>query len=60
MRMIWFVQSIGMSLRDVVATLVRQKQRRFLLILPVLLLIGLLLAIASSSGVLAPFLYPLF
>lgn len=34
--------------------------RRLVYVLPVLVLIGLLLFVVSSAGVLAPFVYPLF
>ena len=54
------VRSIFMTIADVFRAFTRKGHRRFLLLLPVLLLLALLLAIVSSSGALAPFVYPLF
>jgi hypothetical protein len=60
MKIVWMIQSISASLRDMVGALAQRRQRWLLILLPVLLVISLLLAIVSSSGALAPFLYPLF
>jgi hypothetical protein len=47
--------------RDLFASFTRRRRsRRFLVLLPFLLVIALLLAIVASSGALAPFVYPLF
>lgn len=48
------------SLEEILRVFFIRKNRPFLLLLPILLLVALLLAIVSSSGVLAPFVYPLF
>jgi hypothetical protein len=60
MKFFWVFQSITESVRDVIGALAQRRQRWLLVLLPVLLLIAVLLAIVSSSGALAPFLYPLF
>lgn len=54
------VMSVVMSIGDIFATFARNRLKRYLIILPVLFIVALLLSIISSSGVLAPFLYPLF
>lgn len=38
----------------------RRRHRRFLLLLPALVLIAAAMTLVSSSGALAPFVYPLF
>jgi hypothetical protein len=60
MRIKWFLQGVGSTVVDLVKALFQSRTRRMVLILPVLLLIALVFALVSSSGVLAPFLYPLF
>jgi hypothetical protein len=60
MKPTWVIKSVVMSIRDVTEVMFQRKQRKLLLVLCVLLALGLVLAIVSSSGVLAPFLYPLF
>lgn len=60
MRVIWFVQSVCGSIAELFSALRGRRLGRLLLVLPVLLAIALVLALISSSGVIAPFLYPLF
>ena len=48
------------TLGAVIAAVARKRHRRFLVLLPALLLVAVALAIVSSSGALAPFVYPLF
>ncbi len=60
MKALWFVQNIAVSIADFAGAVSRRRMRRLLILLPVLLAIALALALVSSSGALAPFLYPLF
>ncbi len=60
MRFQWVVQSACSSVGDLVVAFVRRRARLLLLLLPAILLFSLVLAIVSSSGALAPFIYPLF
>jgi hypothetical protein len=48
------------TLREIFGAFAIKRHRRFLLLLPILLMIAVLLAVISSSGLLAPFVYPLF
>lgn len=45
---------------EIVGTVVSRRHRRFVLLLPVLGLLALVIALITSSGALAPFVYPLF
>jgi len=60
MRVLWFLQSVFGAIADLVLTMLNRRMGRFLTFLPVLLLIALVFALISSSGAIAPFLYPLF
>jgi hypothetical protein len=60
MRFQWAVQSVCISVQDLVVAFVRRRARLLLLLLPAILLFSLVLAMVSSSGALAPFIYPLF
>ena len=42
------------------ALLGRQKSRRYLILVPIFMVVALLMAVVSTSGALAPFIYPLF
>jgi hypothetical protein len=55
---IWAAMVSCRELYSAMAT--RRRNRRFLVLLPLFLLLSLLLAIVASSGALAPFVYPLF
>lgn len=48
------------TITEVLGSLRRKRNRRFLILLPVLLLVAIVIAVISSSGALAPFVYPLF
>ncbi|WP_374674252.1 hypothetical protein [Ideonella sp.] len=48
------------TLADLFLVLRQRRHRRFLLLFPVLALIAMVMAAISSSGALAPFVYPLF
>ena len=48
------------TIGEVFGSLMRKRHRRFLILLPVLLLVAIAIAVISSSGALAPFAYPLF
>lgn len=54
------LQGIFLSVSEIFGSMSKRRSRRLLPILPILLVIALLLGIISSSGVLAPFVYPLF
>jgi hypothetical protein len=49
-----------MTVGEIFRAIAPKRHRRFMILLPVLLLLAVLLAVVSSSGVLAPFVYPLF
>ena len=55
-----FLQGIALSVSELFRAMIARRHRRLLPLLPVLLIVALMLAIVSSSGVLAPFVYPLF
>lgn len=48
------------TIGEIFGSLMRKRHRRFLILLPVLLLLAIAIAVISSSGALAPFVYPLF
>jgi len=49
------------SAAEVLGTLSAQRRnRRYLILVPIFMMVALLLAIVSTSGALAPFIYPLF
>jgi hypothetical protein len=48
------------TIGDVFGALSRKRRRRFLILLPVLLFVAIAIAVITSSGALAPFVYPLF
>ena len=48
------------TIGEVLAIMMRKRHRRFLIIVPVLMLVAVVMAVISSSGALAPFVYPLF
>jgi hypothetical protein len=48
------------TIAEVAKSVARKRHRRFLILMPVLLLIAVVIAVISSSGALAPFVYPLF
>ncbi len=54
------VRGILSSIREVVGATSTRRSRRFLLLLPILLIFAVVLALITSSGALAPFVYPLF
>lgn len=54
------IRGIALTLSEVLGSFVKRRNRRFLILLPILMILAALLAIASSSSVLAPFVYPLF
>jgi len=38
----------------------KRRNRRYLILVPIFMIVALLLAIVSTTGALAPFIYPLF
>ena len=54
------IVSAWISTGEIFKALRRSRFRGLTMIVPVLLVIGLILAVISSAGVLAPFVYPLF
>lgn len=60
MKPVWMLKSISMSVAEIVKSFLKRRTASLLLVLPVMLLFALALALISSSGVLAPFIYPLF
>ncbi|WP_434628044.1 hypothetical protein [Chromobacterium sp. CV08] len=60
MKYLWIIQGVFSSIIEIFKDLNKGGRRMLLFMLPTLLVIALLLAVISSSGILAPFLYPLF
>lgn len=54
------VRGIFSTVREVVGATTTRRSRRFLLLLPILLIFAIVIALITSSGALAPFVYPLF
>lgn len=48
------------TIAELIRAVSRKRHRRFLILMPVLLLVAVVIAVISSSGALAPFVYPLF
>ena len=56
-----FVWSTVKSIAEMLGTLSgSRRNRRFLILVPIFMVAALLLAIVTTSGALAPFIYPLF
>lgn len=60
MKVVWLAQSIGLAVWELARAFLTRPLKRLLALLPALLLVSIVLALISSSGVLAPFVYPLF
>ena len=48
------------TIGELFGAMLRRRHRRFLILFPVLMLVAVVIALISSSGALAPFVYPLF
>ena len=59
-RLISRTASALVTIGEVLGSMMRKRHRRFLILLPVLLMVAVVIAVISSSGALAPFVYPLF
>lgn len=57
---LWRLQSVSAAVSDLIRALSGRRVGRLFVVVPALILIAALLALVTSSGVLAPFLYPLF
>jgi len=60
LRVITRVGSALTTVGEVFGALLRKRHRRFMILFPVLMLLAVVIAVISSSGALAPFVYPLF
>ena len=48
------------TIGEIVSAVMTKRHRRFMILLPVLLALAVIIALITSSGALAPFVYPLF
>jgi hypothetical protein len=62
MRGVWdFLVAVVLSVSELTREFAaKRRNRRFLFLLPALLVLALVMAVIGSAGVLAPFVYPLF
>lgn len=53
-------KGVLLTIREIFSAVLKKRHRRFIVLLPFLMIIAMVLAVITSSGVLAPFVYPLF